>query len=239
MAPQAVLVPIRYLLNGSTVAQVPMAEVTYWHVELDRHAVLLADGLPAESYLDTGNRAAFANGGGTVPAHADFARGVWQQQACAPLLVAGPELAAAKRHLLDRAAALGHVQTGEPDLHLLADGVPVWPEVDGAVHRFTLPHPAATLRLLSRCAVPAELWADNADRRRLGVAVTRLTVDGQEVPPDDPRRGAGWLPAEAGWQWTDGDAMLRGAGMRRVEVTLLPLLRYWQQQGVGAVRQII
>jgi hypothetical protein len=66
LADQAALVPIRYLLNGSTVAQVPMAEVTYWHVELDRHAVLLADGLPAESYLDTGNRAGFANAGDAV-----------------------------------------------------------------------------------------------------------------------------------------------------------------------------
>ena len=66
LADQAALVPIRYLLNGSTVAQVPMAEVTYWHVELDRHAVLLAEGLPAESYLDTGNRAGFANAGDAV-----------------------------------------------------------------------------------------------------------------------------------------------------------------------------
>ncbi len=29
-------------------------------VELDTHVVLLAEGLPAESYLDTGNRSAFA-----------------------------------------------------------------------------------------------------------------------------------------------------------------------------------
>jgi hypothetical protein len=35
--------------------------VTYWHVELERHDILLADGMPAESYLDTGNRAAFAD----------------------------------------------------------------------------------------------------------------------------------------------------------------------------------
>ncbi len=29
---------------------------------LNAHAVLLAEGLPAESYLDTGNRGQFANG---------------------------------------------------------------------------------------------------------------------------------------------------------------------------------
>jgi hypothetical protein len=138
---------------------------------------------------------------------------------------------------LDRAAALGHAQTGDPDLRLLADGVPVWPEIDGNLHRFTLPHPTAALRLVSRSVVPAEISADNADARRLGVAVVRLAVDGREVLADDPRRGAGWHPAEPDWQWTDGDALLTCAGVRRVEVTLLPLLRYWRPRpGASAAR---
>src|SRR5208283_3219127 len=47
-------------------------EVTYWHVELDRHEVLLAEGLQVESYLDTGNRNAFANAEGFVELHPDF-----------------------------------------------------------------------------------------------------------------------------------------------------------------------
>ena len=32
-------------------------------MELDQHAILLAEGLPAESYIDTGNRGFFANSG--------------------------------------------------------------------------------------------------------------------------------------------------------------------------------
>jgi hypothetical protein len=31
-----------------------------WHLELAGHEVVMAKGLPTESYLDTGNRAAFA-----------------------------------------------------------------------------------------------------------------------------------------------------------------------------------
>ena len=58
-----VLIPIRYLVNGATVCQERRDWVTYFHVELAMHDGLLAEGLPAESYLDTGNRAAFANGG--------------------------------------------------------------------------------------------------------------------------------------------------------------------------------
>jgi hypothetical protein len=55
-----VLIPAQYLVNGSTIARQPAATVTYWHVELPAHGVLLAEGLPCESYLDTGNRSAFA-----------------------------------------------------------------------------------------------------------------------------------------------------------------------------------
>jgi hypothetical protein len=53
------LIPVRYLVNGSTVARVPVRAIDYWHVELDRHNVIFAEGLPCESYLDAGNRAAF------------------------------------------------------------------------------------------------------------------------------------------------------------------------------------
>src|SRR5271157_4123588 len=67
-----VLIQIGKLVNGATIVQVPRHEVTYWHVELDRHEVLLAEGLQVESYLDTGNRNAFANAEGFVELHPDF-----------------------------------------------------------------------------------------------------------------------------------------------------------------------
>jgi hypothetical protein len=70
---------VRYLLNGATVRQENVAAVSYWHVGLPAHAVLLAGGLPCESYLDTGNRAAFANGGTVVMARPDSAHAVWQR----------------------------------------------------------------------------------------------------------------------------------------------------------------
>ena len=56
------LIPMRYLINGSTIVQEPVDEVTYYHVELAAHDVILAEGLPCESYLNTGNRVAFTNG---------------------------------------------------------------------------------------------------------------------------------------------------------------------------------
>jgi hypothetical protein len=54
-----VLIPIRCLVNGTTIAKHPMSHIEYWHLELPAHDLVLAEGLTAESYLDTGNRSAF------------------------------------------------------------------------------------------------------------------------------------------------------------------------------------
>jgi ELWxxDGT repeat protein len=94
-----VLIPVRYLINGRTVAQERAARITYWHVELPRHAVLLAEGLAAESYLETGQRDAFAHGGAAVRLHPDFAARVREAEACAPIMVTGPAVAALRARL--------------------------------------------------------------------------------------------------------------------------------------------
>ncbi len=52
-----VFVPVGQLVNGSTIDWVEVPEVTYWHVELESHDVLLAEGMPCESYMDAGNGA--------------------------------------------------------------------------------------------------------------------------------------------------------------------------------------
>jgi hypothetical protein len=102
-----VLIPIKHLMNGSTITQEQREQVTYWHVELERHDKILAEGLPCESYLDTGNRSAFANGGSIVQMHPDFALFVWETEGCARLVVSGPEVEATRRRLGARAAAMG------------------------------------------------------------------------------------------------------------------------------------
>jgi phospholipase/lecithinase/hemolysin len=85
-----VLIPIRTLINGVTVVQEPIDSVTYFHLELPQHDVIFAAGLPAESYLDTGNRFAFENGGPARALHPDFAQVAWNAAACAPQITHGP-----------------------------------------------------------------------------------------------------------------------------------------------------
>ena len=94
-----VLIPIHCLINGGTIRQMAVPQVTYYHVELPEHAVILAEDLPVESYLDTGDRANFSNGGGPVRLHADFSARMWEMAGCAPLLVTGVTVERVKRRL--------------------------------------------------------------------------------------------------------------------------------------------
>ena len=101
-----VLIPIKHLINGCTIMQEPRGEVTYYHVELEQHDVLLAEGLPVESYLDTGDRSNFDNDGAVVRLHPEFSASVWETKGCAPLVITGSILAAVRARLLQRAAKL-------------------------------------------------------------------------------------------------------------------------------------
>ncbi|MCB8875991.1 Hint domain-containing protein [Acidisoma silvae] len=101
---EGVLVPVKHLINGSTVRfDHSIGSVTYFHVELAQHEVLLAEGLPAESYLETGGRAMFENGGLPVVLHADFSPMAWDVLSCAALKVTGVEVDAIRATLAARA----------------------------------------------------------------------------------------------------------------------------------------
>ena len=228
------LVPVRYLVNGATITQAAAGLVTYWHIELEWpedpgvpiHEVLLAEGLPAESYLDTGNRGSFDGGGSAVALRPDAAWNHWAQKSCAPLVTSGAVVTDAKARLIAQAVMLGHTTTDDPALAIETEGQILRAERLGDRYRFTLPaqQPHGPVHLVSRAMVPAHLAADSADHRRLGVAVVRLLVNGSELAP---RFGRGWYASETDWQWTDGRAAVDGAPGAVIDVTILPLVRYW------------
>jgi hypothetical protein len=95
---EGVLIPIKHLINGTTIRQMPVGEITYFHVELPEHAVVLAEGLPTESYLDTGDRHSFAGDKVSTlhPAWGSERRDItllMDALGYAPLRVTGPEVA--------------------------------------------------------------------------------------------------------------------------------------------------
>lgn len=94
-----VLIPVKHLIDGNAVCQVPCDRVTYYHIELAQHDVLSAEGLATESLLPVADRSAFANGGGVTQIHPDFSHLQWDVAGCAPLVVTGPALAAARAEL--------------------------------------------------------------------------------------------------------------------------------------------
>lgn len=100
------LVPAICLVNGESIRQVRVREVTYWHVELPQHDVLLAANAPCESYLDMHNRGAFDT---PPPAHA-LERPVgldpWGTLACAPQCREGATLAAIHGRIASRARSI-------------------------------------------------------------------------------------------------------------------------------------
>ena len=96
-----VLVPAASLLDGIAIRQeAPVAgRIEYFHVELDNHDVIFANGALAESWLDCGNRMQFDNAGLVVALHPDFAADAPAATACAPRIVDGPQLERIRRAL--------------------------------------------------------------------------------------------------------------------------------------------
>ncbi|WP_048464706.1 Hint domain-containing protein, partial [Methylobacterium aquaticum] len=102
-----VLIPAGCLVNGTSVVQLAWPEVVYHHVELAVHDVLLADGMPAESYLDCGNRGTFESHDGPITLHPDLvAAALNLELACAPVVLHGPVVDRVRARLAAQAVAV-------------------------------------------------------------------------------------------------------------------------------------
>ena len=214
-----VLIPVENLVNGRSIAFDERPQVVeIFHVELARHAVLIADGAPAESYRDDGNGALFHN------ARPQRARPL---PPCAPIATNGPAVERVWRRLWRRAGPhRSRPLTADPDLHLLADGQRIAPQAIEAAAgggiafaSFRLAAVPRALCIASRAAIPA-LLGRNADQRRLGVALHRIVVHGRDGVREIGfelaaarrrlawRGSGGWLPLD---RWRGGAA---GDGVR-------------------------
>ena len=101
-----VLVPAGALVNGTTIVPVEVDTVTYWHVELEQHDIILAENLPAESYLEMGNRSFFADADIVTLAASPDARVRTHADFCRPFVAEGPMVEAVKARLREQAARL-------------------------------------------------------------------------------------------------------------------------------------
>jgi hypothetical protein len=206
-----VLIPVEFLVNHRSIIWDDHAqEVTLYHVELDAHDALKANGALAESYRDDGNRWLFQN--------ANTGWGLPPQQPFAPVLTGGPIVDAVWLRLLHRTGPRpGLSMTHDPDLHLLVDGrrMDVAQRV-GEAHVFNLPDRPGTVRILSRAVVPQEAGLAR-DARSLGVALRNIAVRRgarfQIIKANDPRLAAGFhaFEPDTRLRWTNGNAALPAA----------------------------
>jgi hypothetical protein len=203
-----VLIPVEFLVNHRTILWDDQAqEVTIYHVELETHDVLVANGAPAESYRDDGNRWLFqnANSGWHLP----------PQEPCAPVVTGGAVVDQAWRRLLDRAGPRRGVPlTRDADVHLLVDGRRIDAGTAGeTVLVFTLPKSFRSVRIASRSVVPVEMGLAR-DPRELGVALRRVVLRQgtwfRVVDLTDPVLASGFHDFEPAGRirWTNGDADL-------------------------------
>jgi glycosyltransferase involved in cell wall biosynthesis len=100
-----VLVPAALLVNGSSIVKsAALDDVQYYHLELDTHDIILAEGAPAESFVDDDSRGIFHNAADFYACHPDVPRG--PAAFCAPRVEDGFELDAIRRRLAGRAKTL-------------------------------------------------------------------------------------------------------------------------------------
>jgi hypothetical protein len=101
------LIPARHLVNSVSILPAEeMEDVEYFHLELERHAVIFAEGAASESFLDDDSRGMFHNVYEYHRLYPDAPR-VTEPEYCAPRVEDGYELDAVRRRLSGRAARLG------------------------------------------------------------------------------------------------------------------------------------
>ena len=205
-----VLIPVEFLVNHRSIVWDDRAhEVELYHIELDAHDIMVADGAPAESFRDDGNRWLFRN--------AHTGRGLSPLEPCAPVLTGGPIVDTAWRRILDRTGPrLRLPLTGDPDLHLRVDGNARGLQVSRShgAYQFDLaaPRDRGSGRVARPESRPNSMQA--RDPRLLGGRVRRILLwqDGRRRRQDiaDPTLTDGFHPFETDnkFRWTNGDARL-------------------------------
>jgi hypothetical protein len=91
------LIPAAQLVNGCTILQERGCErVDYFHIELDAHDIVLAEGSPTETFIDEDSRQLFQNASDYA---ARYGRPIERPLSCAPRVTEGYRLEAIRRRL--------------------------------------------------------------------------------------------------------------------------------------------
>ena len=144
---EGLLVPAGLLVNGRSIVRAEgFDEIHYFHIELEQHDVIVAEGAFSETFVDDDSRGMFQNAG-EYYARRPGAKRAGQAAFCAPRLEEGFPLEILREKLAGRAA------------RLLQDGTAVSVEIEGD-------HDAADRKRIAGWAYDRQ-----APERRAGVVV--------------------------------------------------------------------
>lgn len=103
------LIPAKFLLNGTTITQeTTLVPFEYYHIELEQHSIILAEGAKTETYLALGGRMSFLEPGVLrFGSFASTATRTWNDW-CYPPVYAGRVLQQARMSIERRAAEMGY-----------------------------------------------------------------------------------------------------------------------------------
>ncbi|WP_124307039.1 Hint domain-containing protein [Acetobacter pasteurianus] len=216
-------VPARMLVNGQSIFyDQSFTSYDYYHVETEDHAIITADGVLTESYLDTGNRRSFRQNGDVVAM--PRTRNLTWDDAAAPLNVSRAFVEPLFQQFCARAQGMGlplrteaPVVTHESNLYLTAgNGRVIRPLRTEKNHTlFMIPAGIETVYIHSNTSRRNEAIGPFVDdRRTLGVLVGNASI----CHGNTTRTLTSYLHDEdlAGWnnvefypmRWTAGNACL-------------------------------
>jgi len=212
----SVLIPAKSLINGSTIYQTSVESTKYYHIELDEHAVIIANGIMAESYIDMNNRGFFSNSSvvdtnilpdGDIKTLSDY---------CAPYHRNG-EIVDAVRTRIDHIAVQqgwAREDAASFNLHLLVNDRLIFPQITGMAAKFIIDEIPEKIEIVSEKNIPAFI-SNSGDGRTLGVDIGRITItDGlqvsREILMNDARLSEGFhdFEEQGSHRWTNGTAFL-------------------------------
>lgn len=187
-----VLIPAVALVNGTAIIQADSVDlVEYFHLELDTHDIILAEGAPSESFVDDDSRGMFHNATEYRKLYPDAP--VVPARFCAPRVEDGEVLEAVRRRLVLRANAAetdttqaGTVEQGSLPGHL--DSVHR-DRIVGWAHDAASPDIPVKLRVLDNDVAIGEVVADRyrSDLQQAGMGDGRhafeFSIPGGLSPP--------------------------------------------------------
>jgi glycosyltransferase involved in cell wall biosynthesis len=164
------LIPADALVNGVTIAQEQAeGDVSYLHIELERHDIILAEGAPSETFLDRDCRGMFNN-------HAEYQR-LYPEglrlpaRYCAPRANGGEEVETVRRRLAMRANL--KADDGQPAVGVLQGRLDevTRGRLIGWARDCLDPHTPVALRILDNGVVIGRVLADQlrADLEQAGL----------------------------------------------------------------------